>query len=205
MQMQGSFDAAQFAPKQMGTSHPPGKKFPAVITGTSIEPTKDQTGGMFIAEFTTPSGVALFRYNLWNKEPKAVEIAHGQLSALCHATGIFRLDWQNEGAALRNARCCIDVDLQNANEPNGYTQITKVYDANGNEPGKPPMNAPQPQQQPQGQPMQQNPGGGWGSPPPQQQPQQPAQPAGWPAPNNAAPPPASAPPAVPAWAQANRG
>ncbi len=155
MPMQGSFNAQEFAPKQVGTSHPTGDKFPANISNTSIEPTKDGDGGMFIVEFTTPAGSIAMRYNLWNKSAQAVAIAKGQLSALCHATGVFKLDWQNDGAALRNAQCQIDVGDQIDKQtklPNGYTQITKVYDRNGNEPGKPPSQAQvQPQQ---GQPAQ---------------------------------------------------
>jgi hypothetical protein len=150
--MNGSFDASQFQPRQVGEGHPVGK-YPAKISSTAIEPTKDGTGGMFTVEFTTPSGSIKHRYNLWNKEPKAVEIAHGQLSALCHATGIFRLDWGNEGASLREGQCTIDVGYQKGQEPSaenpggGYVEVKKVLDRNGNEPGKTPTAQPQPAQQ----------------------------------------------------------
>lgn len=182
MPYNGSFDANQHQPKQGIGSHPIGK-FPATISGTSCEPTKDQSGGMFIVEFTTPAGQIMTRYNLWNQSPKAVEIAHGQLSALCHATGIFKLDFNNDGAALRNARCMIEVSYQKGEEPTaekpqgGYVEVKKVYDAAGNEPGKAPVGAPQPQ----GAPMQQQPNGGWAAPQQPAQPQQPANPApgGW--------------------------
>lgn len=173
MPMQGTFDAQQFAPKQVGTTHPPGK-FPATVSNTSIEPTKDGNGGMFIIEFTTPAGSIVMRYNIWNPSPQAVQIAQGQLSALCYATGIFKLDWQNDGAALRNARCQIEVIDQLDKQtklPNGYSQVSKVYDANGNEPGKPP-------QQPTVQPQQ-------AQPATPQTWQQPAQPASAPSPNPA--------------------
>lgn len=154
----GTFDASQFAPKQAGTTHPVGNKFPSTITNTSIEPIKSGEGGMFIVEHTTPAGVIVMRYNLWhNTSPQTVQIAQGQLSALCHATGVFKLDWENDGAALRNARCKIDVVDQidkKTNLPNGYTQISKVYDANGNEPGKPPQQPTVQPQQGQGAPLQ---------------------------------------------------
>src|ERR1700690_1637217 len=162
MQNLGTFDANQHAPRQLATSHPVGK-FPAQISNTSIVPTKSNDGGMFVVDFTTPAGEISMRYNLWNPSPKAVEIAHGQLSALCYATGVFRLNFDNAGADLRNARCMIEVVDQLDKEtkaPNGYTQIAKVYDASGNEPGKAPAQAPQ--TQPQGNsgcqaPAQQNP------------------------------------------------
>ena len=99
MPMTGNFDANQVAPRQLGENHPVGK-FPFHITNTELAETKDKTGGMFVVTFNTPSGNAVMRYNIWNQSEKAKEIAHGQLSALCHATGIFKLDWANDGAAL---------------------------------------------------------------------------------------------------------
>jgi hypothetical protein len=190
--MTGVWDASQFAPKQIGEGHPVGK-FPFQISHTEITPTKDQTGGMFIVTFKTPAGEIPMRYNLWNQSAKAVEIAHGQLSALCHATGVFRLDWQNDGAALRGAGGMIEVGYQKGEEPSaekptgGYTEVKKVYDKNGNEPGKAPQAVPQPQQgwtkpaeqTPQPQPGQ---GGGWQNAPgatQQPQPQPNPAPGGW--------------------------
>jgi hypothetical protein len=146
----GSFDATQHQPRQGGQAHPVGK-FPFTITDTKIEPTKDGTGGMFIVTFTSPSGDIVNRYNLWNNSPKAVEIAHGQLSALCHATGVYRVNFDNAGAELRGARGMMDIGYQKGEEPSpekpagGYVELKKVYDANGNEPGKA-TPAPQPQQ-----------------------------------------------------------
>lgn len=164
--MTGSFDATQFTPRQAGDAHPPGK-FPANISNTTIQPTKANDGGMFVVEFTTPAGTISNRYNLWNSSPKAVEIANNELSALCYATGIFKLDFQNEGAALRGGRCMIDVAPQTDKEgkPTNYMEIKKVFDVNGNEPGKG-------QSQQQAAPMQQQGNGEWGNPPPQQQPPQ---------------------------------
>jgi hypothetical protein len=205
---QGSFDASQFQPNQGGQGHPVGK-FPFNISHTECVSTKDQQGGMFVVTFTSPSGEIKTRYNLWNQNAKAVEIAHGQLSALCHATGVFKLDWQNEGAALRGARGMMEIGYQKGEEPTaekpagGYVEVKKVFDVNGNEPGKGPAPAAQPMQQaPQAQPqmawpnqpapppgsmqastgfaqqaapMQQQPNGGWQPPAQQQAPQQP----GW--------------------------
>ncbi len=170
----GSFDASQFKPNQGGGAHPIGNGFDFTIVSTEIKPTKDQTGGIFVVEFQTPAGRIRNNYNLWNQSPKAVEIAHGQLSALCHATGIFRLDWTNEGKSLVGGRGKLDVGLQNANEPDGYVEVKKVYDQQGNEPGR----APNPAPQPQSAPMTQSPQG-WGQPAPQQQQPAPQAPAGW--------------------------
>lgn len=188
MQMNGSFDANQHAPKQLGAIVPPGK-WPFQISNTSIVPTKANDGGMFVVEFDTPQGRISMRYNLWNQNPKAVEIAHGQLSALCHATGVFKVDYGNEGASLRGAMGMIEVGLQDADKPDGYTEVKRVFDKAGNEPGKAPAAAPQ---------VQGN-GAAWGGAAQQQPAAQGAQPA-WGA--TQAAPIAQAPnaaPGAPAW------
>lgn len=163
--MNGSFDATTYKPNQGGQTHPVGSKFDFQITNTEIVSTKDQQGGMFVVELTTPAGVHIHRYNIWNQSPKATEIAHGQLSALCHATGVFRLDWANDGAALRGARGKVDIGYQKGEEPTaekpagGFVEVKKVYDTNGNEPGKGPAPAPSPQPQQWANPAQ-NPNAG---------------------------------------------
>lgn len=171
-----TFDANQFEPRQFGSAHPIGNKFDFEITNTEVKSTKDGDGGMFVVTFTTPAGQIDFRYNLFNKSAKAVEIAHGQFSALCRAVGRYQIDFNNEGAVLRGARGKLDVGYQKGEEPTaekpegGYVEVKRVYDSAGNEPGKAPAQ-PQTQQasqQPQSQPMTQQPGGGWG-----QQPQNP--------------------------------
>lgn len=190
MQMNGGFNANQYEPKQGMSSHPPAQKIPFQITNTGIKENKDKTGGYYEVEFTSQLGVVIHRYNCWNQSPKAVEIAYGQLSALCRAVNIYQLDWQNEGAALRGGRGLMDVGYQAGEAPDagnpdakGYTELKKVYDQAGNEPGKAPAsNQPQTmQQQPQGgpAPLQQQPGGSWGQQPSQPQQQAPQQQPNW--------------------------
>ena len=210
-----SFDATQFTPSQSVGGHPPGK-FPARISNTSIQETKNKDGGMFVVEFTTNAGSIVNRYNLWNKEPKAVEIAHKELSALCYATGIFKLDFNNDGAAMRGAQCMIEVEKQADND---YMHVKKVYDMNGNEPGKAPAGnaptqgggwgAPQGQQAAANPPAQQQPsqpqGQAWQPPgqqqAPQQQPTQQQAPQGWQPAPGAAPSGAPANAGAPPWAR----
>lgn len=186
--MNGTFDGSQFNPEQGGTKHPVGNKFPATVINASCEGVKENpNAGMYVVEFGTQAGKIIKRYNLWSQSSQAVEIAQKHLSALCYATGIFKLNWQNEGREMIGGRCCIDVQFQAGNEPTtekpqgGYVEVSKVYDANGNEPGKTPQQQQpamqQPNQQPAQQPLQQQPGGGWGNQPNQQP--QPQQNAGW--------------------------
>lgn len=180
MQVNWQFNANQYEPNQGFSTHPPAQKIPFTITNTAIKETKDKTGGYLQVEFTSPQGVVNYNYNINNQNPKAVEIAYGQLSALCRAVNIYQIDGMNECAALRGGKGLMDVGYQKGEAPGespdakGYTELKKVYDSAGNEPGKP----AQQQQGAQGsQPLQQQPGGGWGQgggqpqQPTQQQPQ----------------------------------
>lgn len=183
---QFQFNANQYEPNQGLGIHPPAQKIPFTITGTSIVETKDKTGAMLVVEFTSPIGMLINRYNIHNTNPKTVEIAFGQLSALCRAVGIYQIDGANECAGLRGGKGLMDVGYQKGESPaenpdaKGYTELKRVYDAAGNDPSKPaqaqtsgfaaPATAgSQPQS---GQPMTQQPGGGWGTPAPQGNPAQ---------------------------------
>jgi len=173
-QVTGVFDASQFQPRQAGEAHPVGD-FDFTITGCEIKSTKDNSGGYFQVEFTSPRGSIVHRYNIWNTEPKAVEIAHGQLSALCHATGVYKINWQNQGRELLQARGKMRIGYQKGEEPTaekpqgGYVELKRVFDIHGNEPGKAPATAPVPMGGQHSIPNQTNPpmaqgsNGGWGA------------------------------------------
>lgn len=148
-----TFDATQHEPRQIGGKHPPGNKFPFAITHTEVKDTKDNQGRFLEVTFTSPAGSVTFRYNLWNTSDTAKNIAVGQLAALCHATGIMRVTFVNEGKPgvdgkeLIGGKGLMDVGFQSGQEPSaekpegGYVEIKRIYDINGNEPGKGP--APQ--------------------------------------------------------------
>jgi hypothetical protein len=143
------FDANQVPPSQGGAAHPVGNKFPFKITHTEVVDTADKSGKMFAVELTSPAGSIVNRYNLWNNSAKAVEIAAGQFSALCHATGRFMIDFKNDGIALIGAEGLMDIGFQKGQEPSaekpagGYVEVKKIYDKAGNEPGKAPPQAQQ--------------------------------------------------------------
>ena len=142
-----NFDATQVSPDQGGggglpVSGPEGHAFG--ITNTEVKPTKDNDGGYLQLNLTIIDGPCqgqggAYRLNLYNKEPKAVEIAYKQLSALCHATGRFQLANHEDlrGATFRGV-----VGLQKGAVEGGYTEIKKILDMQGNEPGKAPVNQP---------------------------------------------------------------
>lgn len=177
------FDATKVQPSQGGTAHPPGR-FPFTITNTYAKENSAKDGAMLVVEFTSDTGRIENRYNIWNKSEKAVEIAQKELSALCHATSIFRItfprdaqgnyDMANAARELRGGRGVMEIapQVDKEGKPNGYVELKKVFDSAGNEPGKsgaaPQTQPAQPQQQPQPN------NGGWGgaAPAPTQQAQQ---------------------------------
>lgn len=131
------FDATQVAPDQGMGPHPIGQ-FPARITNTQIKPTKNGEHWLFAVTFDTPVGSAVNNYNLGHSDENTVKRAKGQLSALCHATGALDARAGDHFAALRGRECQIIVTPQNSEEgkAKGYTNVSKVLDRNGNEPGQ---------------------------------------------------------------------
>jgi hypothetical protein len=169
MQVNWSFNANQYEPKQGMEGHPPAIKAPFTITNTAIVETKDKTGGMLVVDFTSNMGTVIHRYNINNVNAKAVEIAYQQLSALCRAVNVYQIDGNNECAALRGAKGLMDVGYQKGEEPGpnnpdakGYTELKRVYDAAGNDPSKPAQAQQGGNPAPSGQLMTAQPGGGWG-------------------------------------------
>ena len=126
--------------------------------------------------------VGAYRLNLYHSNQQTVEIAHRQLSAVCHVTGVFMLQ---DSAQLHNIPFIVEVGPQKNDAQ--YTEVKKVFDIQGNEPGKAghgqaaaqPAQAPAgfAPQQPAQQPHQPAAAPAWGGGQPAQQ-QQPAAPAG---------------------------
>jgi hypothetical protein len=195
-----NFDATNITPQQGAGAHPAGM-FPFVITNTFGQDTKAKDGAMLCVVMTSNVGSITNRYNIFNASEAAMEIAKKELSALCHATGVFVLtivDGNNQllpydqwAREIRNARGVMEIGPQ-ANDPK-YMEVKKVYDQAGNEPGKSPGAAPQPQGQ--------GGGGSWGAGAPAQN-NPPASTGGqggaW-APNSGSNPPANNPPAQGGW------
>lgn len=143
------FDATQHEPQQIGGKHPPGNKFSFTITNTEVKDTKAKDGQkLFEVTFTSPAGQIRNNYNLWNSNDQARKISVGQLSALCHATGIFKVNFKDpisegpDGRELIGGKGLMDVNFQDGHQPSaekpegGYVEVKKVYDVNGNEPGQ---------------------------------------------------------------------
>lgn len=162
MRLPQTFDATKYDPTQ-GFGQMPVGKHPVVISDSEVKATQNNDGGMVVFELTIIDGPAKgqtgpYRLNLYNKSEKAVEIAHRQMSALCHVTGVYNVE---DTAALHNIPFVVDVQLQRDKDAasKGYTEVVRVYDINGNEPGKGNAGAGASQ----GAPAQQGGGNAWGA------------------------------------------
>lgn len=197
-QLLQAFNAQQFDPTQGGGSLPVGRH-PVIIESSEVKANKANDGGYLQLNVKLIDGpqtgtTGAYRLNLYHSNPQTAEIAHRQLSAICHCVGVFNVQ---DSGQLHNIPFIIEVGLQKGEEAaqKGYTEVKKVFDINGNEPGKAGQGAPaaQPQQQPAAQ-------GGFGQQQPAQQPQQPQGGGEWggqPAQQPAAQPQGNAP----AWGQ----
>ena len=177
-QLIAAFNAQQYDPTQ-GVGGLPIGKHPVVVESSEVKANAKNDGGYLQLNLKIIDGpqtgtVGAYRLNLYHSNQQTVEIAHRQLSAVCHVTGVFAVQ---DSAQLHNIPFLVEVGPQK-NDPQ-YTEVKKVFDVNGNEPGKagqgaqqqaPAGFAPQQQQAPAQQPAQ----GGFGQP---QQPQ--GQPAAW--------------------------
>ena len=169
-----AFNAQQYDPTQGGGSLPVGRH-PVIIESSEVKANKANDGGYLQLNLKLIDGpqtgtTGAYRLNLYHSNPQTAEIAHRQLSAICHCIGVFNVQ---DSGQLHNIPFIIEVGLQKGEEAaqKGYTEVKKVFDINGNEPGKAGQGAPaaQPQQQPAAQ-------GGFGQQQPAQQPA--AQPQG---------------------------
>ena len=176
-QLLQAFNAQQFDPTQGGGSLPVGRH-PCIIESSEVKANKANDGGYLQLNVKLIDGPQMgttgaYRLNLYHSNPQTAEIAHRQLSAICHVIGVFNVQ---DSSQLHNIPFIIEVGLQKGEEAaqKGYTEVKKVFDINGNEPGKAGQGAPQaqPQQQPAAQ-------GGFGQQQPAQQPQQPQSGAAW--------------------------
>ncbi len=176
-QLLQAFNAQQFDPTQGGGSLPIGRH-PVIIESSEVKANKANDGGYLQLNLKLIDGpqtgtTGPYRLNLYHSNPQTAEIAHRQLSAICHCVGVFNVQ---DSGQLHNIPFIIEVGFQKGQEPGtnpeakGYTEVRRVFDINGNEPGKAGQGAPaaQPAQQPAQQAQQPQGGDAWGQQPAQQ-------------------------------------
>ena len=145
----GSFNANDYKPNNGGTTQHPVGIFSGTIVKAEILPTSENNGGFFAVTFKSNAGEAINRYNLWNQNSQTVEIARGQLSALCHAINYYTLNFDADGGgAIVGAPVMFEVRPQRVpSDPNdkrsakidspNLTEVRKVYTAAGIDPTAP--------------------------------------------------------------------
>ena len=114
----GDFDAEQVEPKRDFDPLPAGL-YPAIITESVMEPTKDGSGKFLKLTLQITSGEyegrTLFdRLNLQNPNEKAVEIARATLSSICRAVGVMR---PGDSAQLHERPMVIKVAVRKRTDP----------------------------------------------------------------------------------------
>lgn len=123
-----NFDATQVAPQQPLEPVPSGW-YIAAMTESELVPTAAGDGLRLKYELTIIDGPYKGRkvfdgLNIKNQNPQAQEIAHQQLSAICHAVGTLRIQQSEE---LHNKPLGVKVVLEpqraDANDP------SKIYEA----------------------------------------------------------------------------
>lgn len=127
--------------------------YPVMITASEQKPTKAGTGSYLQMELTVQGGEfanrkAYVRLNVDNPNPQAVEIAYGELSAICHSVGMLQVQDSSQlhGKPFQAHIKCVernDKPGEMSNEVAGYRDI------NGNEPGSAGAAPAQQQQAPQ--------------------------------------------------------
>lgn len=90
-----TFDATTVAPQQAFEPIPAGW-YAAMIDDSEMRPTKDGSGAYLLLHFKILEGQyanrkVFARLNLHNRNETAVNIAQQQLSAICHAIGVFQV------------------------------------------------------------------------------------------------------------------
>jgi len=111
----GVFDANQVSPQKAFEVIPTSWQS-GMISDSSLKDTKDGTGKYLELVWEIVDGEykgrkVYDRLNIMNKNPKAMEIAQSELSAICHATGQMQVQ---DSSQLHNIPCLIRVKAKPA-------------------------------------------------------------------------------------------
>lgn len=121
------FDATQVEPSQPLEALPPGE-YVAQVKNSEMKPTKAQTGQYLQLDFEVTEGehrgrLFFARLNLDNPNQTAVEIAHRELSAICHAVGLMKV---RDSSQLHYKKMLVRLDVE---KRDGYSaqNVVKGY------------------------------------------------------------------------------
>lgn len=142
MAMIGNFDATQVAPREDFSPIPVGE-YVVQITDSDVKPTKSNNGHRLELTFEVIDGEFKGRkvfegLNIDNPNPKAVEIAQRDLSAICHAVGKLQVSDSQE---LHYKPLVVRVDIE---QRDGYSprNVIKAYKAAAGSQGNAPAATP---------------------------------------------------------------
>ncbi len=126
-----NFDASQVVPNSGASDPIPVDKYPMAITASEMKGTKDGTGAFLLVELTVLDGQyagrkVWDRLNLDNKNPVAVEIAYGTLSAICHACNILQV---GDSQQLHGIPMMVSIGIQPAKGDFEASNKAKSYKA----------------------------------------------------------------------------
>ena len=126
------FNANEHEPSRDNSPVPPGE-YVVAVTDSAIKPTKAGNGKRLAIEYTIIEGKNKNRkifegLNIVNPNPKAEEIAFGQLSALCRACGKLQI---SDSAELHGIPFLLKVgvraangDYEAQNQVKGYKELS---------------------------------------------------------------------------------
>lgn len=137
------FNAEEHEPRSGFDPLPPGK-YVAVVADSEEKPTKAGTGSYIQFTFEVTAGdhkgrKLWARLNLNNPNPTAVEIARGELSALCRAAGVTKL---TDTAQLHDREVVLKVRVKKDKESGEERNEIGGYEPAGKPVAAPPAQAP---------------------------------------------------------------
>jgi hypothetical protein len=107
----------------------PAGKYVAAITASEMKPTKAGTGHYLELTFELLDGPhksrqLWARLNLDNPNPKAVQIAQGELSAICRSVGVMQAQ---DSSQLHNLPLCIKVACKKREDTGDITNEIRGF------------------------------------------------------------------------------
>ena len=119
----------------------PAGKYLAVITGSEMKPTKSGNGRYLELTFQVLDGghkgrLLWSRLNLENPSEQAVQIAQGELSAICRAVGVMQ---PKDSAELHNLPLLVSVKCKKRDDNGDMVNEIRGYAKKGAAPEGPPQ------------------------------------------------------------------
>lgn len=133
-----NFDAEGVDPAKPFEVLPP-DRYHVYISGTEMKPTKANTGEYLEVEYTVVDGdyegrKLWSRHNIVNPSEKAQQIARQELSAICHAVGVLKVE---DSAELHDRPLLIEVGIEkNRQNDTDVNRVKAWMPASGAAPAK---------------------------------------------------------------------